>query len=107
MPREDSKTRRYVLEVTERMLSKEPRNELRITEVAHEADVAVQTIYYHFGSFGRLIAEAQMAAYFQIAEPSRQYLAIAEVAATEGNEEAYWNAIGDRYRTPLVNQEQW
>jgi AcrR family transcriptional regulator len=84
-----------VLDVTEALLSKHLSSELHLVGVAEEADVAVQTIYYHFGSFGRLIAEAQMSAYLRMTEPSRQYLAIAEVAIAEGNEDAYWTAIGD------------
>ncbi|MHB8380615.1 MAG: TetR/AcrR family transcriptional regulator [Acidimicrobiales bacterium] len=95
MPKEGSGTRRYILDATERSLSTRPSVELRIAEVAHDADVAVQTIYYHFGSFGRLIAEAQMSAYLRMAEPSRQYLAIAEFAVAEGDEEAYRKALGD------------
>jgi AcrR family transcriptional regulator len=95
VPKEDSGTRRHVLDVTEMLLATRLSSELRLIEVAREADVVVQTIYYHFGSFGRLIAEAQMSAYLRIIEPSRQYLAIAEVAIAECNEEAYWKAIGD------------
>lgn len=95
MPTEGSGTRRYILNTTESLLSARSSVELRIAEVARDADVAVQTIYYHFGSFGRLIAEAQMSAYVGMAEPSRMYLDIAEVAVAVGDEEAYWNALGD------------
>jgi AcrR family transcriptional regulator len=95
VPAEGSGTRRHILEATEKLLSTRSSVELRIAEVAHDSDVAVQTIYYHFGSFGRLIAEAQMSAYLHMAEPSRRFLNVAEVAATEGDEDAYRMALGD------------
>lgn len=95
MSAEGSGTRRHILDVTVKLLSTRSSVELRIADVARDSDVAVQTIYYHFGSFGRLIAEAQMSAYLRMAEPSRRYLNVAEVAIVEGDEEIYRKALED------------
>jgi AcrR family transcriptional regulator len=95
MHRESSATRRCIHDAAESLLSTRSSVDLRIVDVAHDANVAVQTIYYHFGSFGRLIAEAQMSAYLRMAEPSRNCLAAAEVAVSEVNEENLKKAVGD------------
>ncbi len=50
MSREDSGTRRHILDVVETMISEDGGNRIQISEVANRANVAVQTIYYHFES---------------------------------------------------------
>jgi AcrR family transcriptional regulator len=68
---------------------------MRITDLAMEAHVGIQTIYYHFGSISRLIAESQAHAYFLLTEPLRECLLRAETAVIARNETAFWNAIRD------------
>jgi AcrR family transcriptional regulator len=95
MARQDSRTRLHILDVAVKMLSDVDSGELRITAVSKEAEVASQTIYYHFDSLGRLIAEAQAATYLRMVSPLHGFLFLAEKALANGDETAFWSAIGD------------
>lgn len=95
MSREDSGTRRHILDVVETMISEDGGNRIQISEVANRANVAVQTIYYHFESRGHLFAEAQASVYLKLIVPLHQFLSRAEVALEARDEEAFLRAVGE------------
>ena len=95
MLRENSGTRLHILETAEKLLSERRSDEIHIADIVDRASVGVQTIYYHFGSLGRLIAEAQAFAYIRTAEPLHAFLLAAEKAVVENDEPTYWQATGD------------
>ncbi|HUX04306.1 MAG TPA: TetR/AcrR family transcriptional regulator [Acidimicrobiales bacterium] len=70
--RRDSQTRLHILETTVALINETGSGELRVADVAKRADVGVPTIYYHFESRARLIAEAQVAHFEQMLVPFRQ-----------------------------------
>lgn len=88
-------TRGHILEVTERLLADRESIKLRVVDVAKAADVGVQTIYYHFGSRRRLIAEAQALTYLRLVEPLHEFLSRAESALIEQDEQTFVNAVSD------------
>jgi AcrR family transcriptional regulator len=95
MLNEVSGTKRMILNAAEKILAERRSNEIHIADVAEAANVAVQTLYYHFGSLRQLIAEAQALAYLRMVEPLHKYLLAAEQAVVDEDEQAYWQAIGD------------
>lgn len=95
MSREHSRTRAHILEAVESMLEYARGDSIRISDVAKEANVAVQTIYYYFESREHLVAEAQASAYFKLIVPLHQFLAGAEASIVDRDEEAFLAAIGD------------
>lgn len=86
-------TKSHILEVTRRLLA-EHDGEVRVADIAQVANVAIQTVYYHFGSLSRLIAEAQASVYVSMTAPLTDYLQRANVALAEGDEDAFWQNIG-------------
>jgi AcrR family transcriptional regulator len=95
MINESSGTKRHILDAAEKILADRRSSDIRIADIAEEASVAVQTLYYHFGSLKQLIAEAQASAYLRMVEPSHKFLLAAEQAVLDEDEQTYWQAIGD------------
>jgi AcrR family transcriptional regulator len=95
MLNESSGTKRLILDAAEKILTDRRSSDIHIADIAEEASVAVQTLYYHFGSLRQLIAEAQVSAYLRMVEPLHKYLLAAEQAVVDEDEQAYWQAIGD------------
>ncbi len=92
---ESSGTKRHILDAAEKILANRRSSEIHIADIAEEANVAVQTLYYHFGSLKQLIAEAQALAYLRMVEPLHKFLLAAEQAILDEDEQTYWQAIGD------------
>ncbi|MGC2176543.1 MAG: TetR/AcrR family transcriptional regulator [Acidimicrobiales bacterium] len=88
-------TRRHIIEVAEAMLAERPSSEIHLADIAEQAHVGVQTIYYHFDSRNQLIAEAQSATYQKLTEPLHEYLISCETALVAGDEATFWSAMGD------------
>jgi AcrR family transcriptional regulator len=88
-------TRGHIIEVAEAMLAERPSGEIHLADIAEQAHVGVQTIYYHFDSRNQLIAEAQAATYQKLTEPLHEYLLTSEAALVTGDEAAFWSALGD------------
>ena len=95
MLNESSGTKRHILDAAEKILADRRSSDIHIADIAEEASVAVQTLYYHFGSLKQLIAEAQASAYLRMVEPLHKFLLAAEQAVVDEDEQAYWQAIGD------------
>jgi AcrR family transcriptional regulator len=95
MLNESSGTKRQILDAAEKILADHQSSDVRIADIAEGADVAVQTLYYHFGSLKQLIAEAQASAYLRMVEPLHKYLSDTEQAIVDEDEQTYWQAIGD------------
>jgi AcrR family transcriptional regulator len=95
MQSENSGTKRHILDAAEKILVDRRSSEIHIADIAEEANVAVQTLYYHFGSLKQLIAEAQASAYLRMVEPLHKFLLAAEQAIVDEDEQTYWQAIGD------------
>ncbi|MCU1363466.1 MAG: hypothetical protein JWM55_1294 [Acidimicrobiaceae bacterium] len=95
MLNECSGTKRQILDAAEKILADHQSSDVRIADIAEGADVAVQTLYYHFGSLKQLIAEAQASAYLRMVGPLHKYLSDAEQAIVDEDEQTYWQAIGD------------
>ena len=90
----DSETNRRILAATARMLATTPSEQLRVADIAGVAHVSVPTIYYHFESRQRLIAEAQALVYLHLSEPLHGTLSRAELALVERDEAAFWVVVG-------------
>src|SRR5271154_2999648 len=95
MLNESSGTKRHILDAAEKILADRPSSDIHIADIAEGASVAVQTLYYHFGSLKQLIAEAQASAYLRMVEPLHKYLLAAEQAIVDEDEQIYWQAIGE------------
>jgi AcrR family transcriptional regulator len=95
MSRGRSGTRTHILDVVVKMLTEKGRGDIRVVDIAEAANVAQQTIYYHFESVAQLISEAQESDYLRMVEPLHGFLLLAENAMANDDEAAFWNAIGD------------
>jgi len=91
----DTNTRQHIIDVTEEMLSERSSSEIHLADIADQAHVGVQTIYYYFQSRNQLIAEAQASAYASLTMPLHEYLLKAENAIVEEDEPTFWEAMGD------------
>lgn len=94
MDSEKLEMRHHILTVAARLLSVSSQDKVRVSDVAEAAYVAAPTIYYHFGSLNRLMAEAQDLLYQQISAPLKESLALAELAVENGDVETFWDVIG-------------
>ncbi len=93
--RKDSETRRHILFTVEKLLAERRDSDVRIADIALEANVAVQTVYYHFNSLRRVIAEAQASAYLRRIEPLHRFLGVMENAILDRDGPLFWKALGD------------
>jgi AcrR family transcriptional regulator len=91
----DVGTRQHIIDVTENMLEDRASSEIHLADIADQAHVGVQTIYYHFQSRNQLIAEAQASAYARLTRPLHEYLLTAEKALIDGDQATFWEAMGD------------
>lgn len=91
----DSSTRQHIIDVSEHMLEQRASSEIHLADIADQAHVGVQTIYYHFQSRNQLIAEAQASAYARLTKPLHEYLLMAEKALVEEDQATFWTALGD------------
>src|SRR5271170_5508049 len=108
MLNESSGTKRHILDAAEKILADRPSSDIHIADIAEGASVAVQTLYYHFGSLKQLIAEAQASAYLRMVEPLHKYLLAAEQAI--GDEVALawsYGFSGDKWRIPKLFIDIW
>jgi AcrR family transcriptional regulator len=87
-----SDTRNHIVAITSKLLATATGAELRITDIARAANVAIPTIYYHFESRGQLIAQAQVF-YLQAGEANPKPLIEAETAINARSEEQFWQTI--------------
>lgn len=92
---EDASTRSQILAVTAEMLETTSSEKLRIGDVADAANVAVPTVYYHFGTRTRLIAQAQLMNYVNLSEPNRTFLTLVEAAVSRDDRELFWRQVTD------------
>jgi AcrR family transcriptional regulator len=106
MKPQHSETNRRILDETVRMLRNTSSEQVHVTEIAEAAHVSVPTIYYHFESRQRLIAEAQAIAYFHLSEPLHGTLAAAERALREGDESAFWDVVGNHVLEACVSGQR-
>ncbi len=95
MDREDMSTRSQILAITAEMLETVPSDKLRISDVAESSNVAVPTIYYHFATRTRLIAQAQLLGYVALSEPNRTFLGLVETAVERDDRELFWRQVSD------------
>jgi AcrR family transcriptional regulator len=77
------------------MLLERSSSEVHLADIADQAHVGIQTIYYHFSSRNQLIAEAQASAYLRLTKPLHDYLSMAETALVEEDQSTFWSALGD------------
>jgi AcrR family transcriptional regulator len=87
-------TRERIVTTAARLVSQRGRRKVRVIDVAKSANVAAPTIYYYFGSFERLMSEAQEMVYQQLSAPLKASLGEAERALERGDQEAFWEVIG-------------
>ncbi len=88
-------TKQRILDVASQMIREDGSANLHVAEVATRAHIGLPTIYYHYESRARLVAEAQAATYFRLLEPLHHCLAMAEQAVLKGDEATFWAAIGE------------
>ncbi len=95
MSRDQSETRRHILDASARMIGEHGSKQLRVADVARQANVGIPTIYYHFKSRTQLIAEAQACLYIGLLEPLHNCLTLAESAVVAKDESTFWSAVGE------------
>ncbi|MHB8378620.1 MAG: TetR/AcrR family transcriptional regulator [Acidimicrobiales bacterium] len=95
MNKGDSSTRQHIIDVTEQMLEQRASSEIHLADIADQAHVGVQTIYYHFQSRNQLIAVAQTSAYARLTKPLHEYLLMAEDALVKEDQATFWTALGE------------
>ena len=95
MPINDVPTKEHITAVVAEMLDERPSDAVRLSDVAKRADVAIQTIYYHFGSKARLIAQAQRLIYSRVSAANQRQLELVEQAVENSDEAAFWLALTD------------
>ena len=95
MSKGDTTTRQHIIDVTENMLEVRASSDVHLADIADQAHVGVQTIYYHFQSRNQLIAVAQASAYARMSKPLHEYLLMAENALIENDEATFWTALGE------------
>jgi AcrR family transcriptional regulator len=96
LSQESQSTKQHIAAATARLISESRNSDARVTDIAKCADVGVPTIYYHFGSRERLIAEAQVLNYASIVEAFGDCIVRAEAALDVLSREDYMLAIGDK-----------
>lgn len=102
----DSDTRHSILAETVRRLQRTSSQQLRVNDIAEAVFVSVPTIYYHFESRQRLIAEAQAIAYLHLSEPLHGTLAVAERALAERDEVTFWEVVGNHILQAWVSGQR-
>ena len=95
MAKGQTETKQFILDVASQMIREQGSVHLRVAEVAKRAHVGIPTIYYHYESRARLVAQAQADNYFQLLQPLHHCLGMAEQAVLEKDEAAFWRAIGE------------
>ncbi|MHB1172426.1 MAG: TetR/AcrR family transcriptional regulator [Lacisediminihabitans sp.] len=106
MKHKDSETNRRILAAAARLLETTRSDKVRVTDVAEVAHISVPTIYYHFESRQRLIAEAQAVAYLHLSEPLHGTLAVAERALQERDQAAFWEVVGNHILQAWVSGQR-
>jgi AcrR family transcriptional regulator len=96
MARRDSKVKQHILATTVAMITESGPVKVHVADVARRASVGIPTIYYHFDSRAKLIAEAQLVRYEETIRPVRELMDEIEVALGDENDDDFWEAV-DRY----------
>jgi AcrR family transcriptional regulator len=91
--RKDSMVKQHILSTTAAMISDGGSEKIRIVDIAREANVGVPTIYYHFDSRAKLMAEAQVARYVEAMEPQHSMVIVIEDSIARGDETEFWRSI--------------
>ncbi|MDE3008567.1 MAG: TetR/AcrR family transcriptional regulator [Acidobacteriota bacterium] len=99
-------TRERIVTTAARLVSQRGRRHVRVVDVAKSSHVAAPTIYYYFGSFERLMSEAQELVYQQLSAPLKASLAQAESALERGDEESFWDVIGSHLESAWRSGQQ-
>ena len=91
--RKDSTVKQHILATAVAMISDQGSDKVRIADLARRASVGVPTIYYHFDSRSKLLAEAQVLRYEESMRPLRDILIEVEAAVGRRDEPEFWRAI--------------
>ena len=95
MAKGQSETKQCILDFASKIIREQGSVHLRVAEVAKGTHVGIPTIYYHYESRARLVAQAQSANYLRLLEPLHHCLAMAENAVAQQDQATFWTAIGD------------
>ena len=93
MARRDSQVKQHILTTTVGMIAEHGTTKVRVADVAREASVGIPTIYYHFESRAKLIAEAQVVRYEASMRPVRACMDEIEATLASGDVETFWEAV--------------
>ncbi len=88
-----SLTKSHIIEVAAQLVREVGASGFHISDLASRADVGVPTIYYHFTSREQVIAEAQLANYFELTVGLRDHFTSAVVAVVNRDEGAFNDAL--------------
>ncbi len=88
-----SLTKSHIVEVAAELVREVGSAGFHISDLARRADVGVPTIYYHFTSREQVIAEAQLANYFEMTAGLRDHFSRAVTAIIERDEAAFGEAL--------------
>ena len=95
MLNEDPFARRKILLVAAAVVKEKGSQGVVLDDIAERADVELSVVEGLFDSRTQLIAEVQMANYFDTVEPIHIVLSRIEAAVAEGDEAAFWEGIGE------------
>jgi len=88
-----SLTKSHIVEVAAQLVREVGASGFHITDLANRAEVGVPTIYYHFTSREQIIAEAQLANYFEMTTGLRDHFTRAVAAIADRDEVAFSEAM--------------
>ena len=93
--RKDSTVKQHILATTVALISDLGSEKVRIADIARQASVGVPTIYYHFDSRSKLLAEAQVLRYEESMAPLRKLVDQIEESVSRRDEPVFWRAINE------------
>ncbi len=96
MARKDSKVKQHILATTVAMINESGSAAVHVADVARRASVGIPTIYYHFDSRAKLVAEAQGVRYAETIRPVRDLMDTIEAALADEDGDGFWEAV-DHY----------
>ncbi len=108
--RDDSSTRRVILESAVSLIDEVGGDGLRVSDVARRACVGVPTVYYYFTSRDALVAEAQEVQAERIIVGRRDVTGRWRAALEADDERAFYEALRDYHqatRDPSSTERMW
>ena len=102
--RDNSTTKTHILNSTIDLLATRSSKEIRIVDIAKQANVGIPTIYYHYSSRETLISEAQVENFRRLMTNRHEYLREWRDALTTGDRDRFVEAF-HAYHLEIASHE--